>query len=48
MDIIHGIHPLSLVLSRHTNVSFVGNVIERLFEEIEINALSLLLSDEEL
>lgn len=45
---IHLIHPLSLLLFRHANVSLVGDVIKCLLEEVEVDALALLLADEEI
>eukprot|EP00584_Thalassiosira_punctigera_P011044 CAMPEP_0172527318 /NCGR_PEP_ID=MMETSP1067-20121228/2040_1 /TAXON_ID=265564 ORGANISM="Thalassiosira punctigera, Strain Tpunct2005C2" /NCGR_SAMPLE_ID=MMETSP1067 /ASSEMBLY_ACC=CAM_ASM_000444 /LENGTH=176 /DNA_ID=CAMNT_0013311039 /DNA_START=303 /DNA_END=833 /DNA_ORIENTATION=- len=45
---VHRVHPLLLVLPRHANVSLVGDVVEGLLEEIEVHALSLLFSDEEI
>jgi hypothetical protein len=39
MDMIHSIHPFLFILSSHTNVSLVGDVVECLLEEVKIPAI---------
>jgi hypothetical protein len=43
---VHKLHPMLLVLFRHSAVTFVQNVVEGLFEEIKVATVSLLLSNQ--